>query len=1175
MPNHTTIKSRKKKPVDNRQWYDRIYSHSSLDNPVKCIIEERTAYCTYSAGGSLSAATLTIGCIAKRINNLQNKSRPILFIVAHMDDADEALDELTTMGIVAKRFPALEILPGETGVSPELLSERLATVRYAINLKNEPDSQHNEPAIIIAPIPALMQAIPIAEKLDDFSLNLSISNSQHNPGSILAWLEAAGYNRVESIEMPGEFAVRGGIIDIFPAAGGSSSSSSSSSLNSKTSTAASDETLPVRLDFFDDELESICEVDPDTMASDRRIEHIQIIGADISSLLSDEHTTGFWDVLPENTVVILHELMEINEQGRGYYERALSATGIYGTPAVLKALNSSFTLMQLDQHPIGASDPDTTFHLPFQALPVFSENPQEAIAELADLAREGLVLVFCLNEAEKDRFTQLLYENIENPTNIEPIVSYIYRGFIWNPQQTITSQPTTDTNKQISNITALVVVPYNELLHRFQTRRKLRRLRAGRAMDTFLDLQPGDYVVHRDHGIAKFLEFGVKSIDKSKRLPVTGKDKSRKAVQDNMQEYLTLEFMGGSRLHVPATKIDLVQKYVGGFHGRPPLSKLGGKKWSNQKDKVSEAVRDLASELLRLQAAREHLPGVRYPDDTQWQHQFEAEFPYEETEDQLASLVEIKNDMSRDRPMDRLLCGDVGFGKTELAIRAAFKTAEFGKQVAILVPTTVLAEQHARTFKQRFADFPFSVEVISRFQTNKQCKSVLESLKRGQVDIIIGTHRLLSKDVVFADLGLVIIDEEQRFGVEHKKHLLSFRMTADVLTLSATPIPRTLHMSMLGLRDISSLTTAPLDRRAVVTEVIPYNENRIKQAIQRELAREGQVYFVHNRVYNIKSVADNIQKLVPNARIIVGHGQMADRELEKVMVKFIRGHADILVSTTIIESGIDIPNANTMFINDANRFGLADLHQLRGRVGRYKHRAYCYMLLTPDARVTTVATKRLKAIEEYSMLGAGFRIAMRDLEIRGAGNLLGAEQSGHIAAVGYEMYCQLLEQTVKELKNERDVKPIDTEVELKINGSITKGYIPSDIRRMEAYRRISQARSVPELDKIRLDLTDAYGQPPNTTDTLLHLAEIRIKAALMNIKSISLHEQDIIFKSTDPAPLAAAFETAPGSVRVLEPRFPNHPMEIYFRPPENFLEPTSLLAVLRKRLQPVPESDSK
>ena len=627
---------------------------------------------------------------------------------------------------------------------------------------------------------------------------------------------------------------------------------------------------------------------------------------------------------------------------------------------------------------------------------------------------------------------------------------------------------------------------------------------------------------------------------------------------------------------MPAHQIDRVQKYIGSGGGRgartaaPTLSTLGSKRWSTQKQSVKESVRELAGELLRVQAARQAMPGLRYPADTPWQTEFEAEFPYQETEDQLAALADIKRDMSTERPMDRLVCGDVGYGKTELAIRAAFKAVEFGKQVAVLVPTTLLAEQHERTFRSRFAGYPFTIESLSRFKTRKEQNEVLARARKGQVDVIIGTHRLLSKDVRFADLGLVIVDEEQRFGVEHKNSLLRLRMTADVLTLSATPIPRTLHMSMLGLRDISSLTTPPLDRRAVVTEVIPHNRQRIKRAIDRELAREGQVFFIHNRVHNIKTIADDVQRLAPDARIVIGHGQMPDGELENVMSTFINRDADILVSTTIVESGIDIASANTMFINDAHMFGLAELHQLRGRVGRSKHRGYCYLLLPENRPVPEVAQKRLRAVEEFSMLGAGFKIAMRDLEIRGAGNLLGSEQSGHIAAVGYDMYCRLLDSAAKELRGEPTHEASETAIELSIAGAIPRSYILADARRLEAYRRIATAQAPTEVDAVETDLTAAYGAPPEITARLLELARLRTAAAALGVRSIAIRDKDVMFRCNDADALAFALEGAQGTVRILSESVATPAAEglaeVAFRPPEQWLEPTTLLTLLRRRL---------
>jgi len=569
------------------------------------------------------------------------------------------------------------------------------------------------------------------------------------------------------------------------------------------------------------------------------------------------------------------------------------------------------------------------------------------------------------------------------PKNFKLLQGFIHQGFVIESLDTI-------------------VISHHELFGQYALRRRQRPVRPSVAIDTLADLNPGDYVVHISYGIGKFL--GIKTI----------KDKS------GQSEYLTIEFADRIKMHVSANNITLIQKYIGTSPKRPRLSKIGSKKWQKQKEKVAQSVSDLASELLELQAKRQSIGGISFGEDTTWQAEFEESFAYTETADQTTAAGQIKADMQQPIAMDRLLCGDVGYGKTELAMRAAFKAVEGGKQVAMLVPTTVLCVQHGRTFNERFADFPISIEVLNRFKTAKQAADIIERTREGRVDILMGTHRLLSKDVGFKDLGLLIIDEEQRFGVRHKEKLKKIRVNVEFLTMTATPIPRTLHMSLLGLRDISSLGTPPLDRRSVVTTVTAYSDTMIRKAVIRELNRQGQVFFLHNRVKTIEKKAWEIEKLLEGAgaRIAIAHGRMSKQRLEKVMLDFVLGEIDVLVCTTIIESGLDIPNANTIFIDNANRFGLAELHQLRGRVGRYKHRAYAYMLLPKSRPITPVAAKRLKAIEEYSHLGAGFRIALRDLEIRGAGNILGAKQSGHIHTVGYQMYCDMLADAVRSLKGQ-------------------------------------------------------------------------------------------------------------------------------------------------------------
>lgn len=1114
--------------------------------------------------------------------------RPIILVVAHLDDADETVEELTAVAVPCTRFPALEVLPGESAVSLDLFAERLAVQRRVL-------SDAAVPAVLVAPIQALMQGVPAPDSLDELSLTLRVGESRSH-ASVVRWLEHAGYSRVDSISEAGDFAVRGGILDIFPPGGAGADQSPNPAQPSPRNLSPADPGVPVRLDFFGDDIESISEIDLDTMGSDRKVSAVELVGASLTKITEGAAAAAnLLDLLPPDSIAFVSEPLEVTEQGRGYYERVTDARGIWGPPAVFKALRERFrAFCTLSQFSGGAP---TDADIPVSRIPEFSRDAAEAVKELGEMAADHRVLVTCQNAGEHSRFNELLAEFAPGKP-VESSVAYLHRGFVWGLAEQPGARP-------------VALVPYHELLHRYQTRRRIRKLRgrSDRAQDAFIDIEVGDYVVHADHGIARFTglklmkPMSVKATaemeararlaqatplallkNKSKggvtpagafRLASPSAQLGKHADQSAPEEeYLTLEFAGNARLHVAAAQIDKVQKYIGGHAGKPPLSTLGGKRWQSQKDQVKESVKDLAKELLRVQAARETLPGTRYPDDTAWQKEFEAEFPFEETQDQLAALSEIKKDMTASRPMDRLLCGDVGYGKTELAIRAAFKAVEYGKQVAVLVPTTILAEQHERTFKSRFADYPFRVESLSRFRTTKESNDILAATRKGQVDILIGTHRLLSKDVRFADLGLVVVDEEQRFGVEHKNALLALRMTADVLTLSATPIPRTLHMAMLGLRDISSLTTAPMDRRAVVTEVCPYNEKRIKQVIERELSREGQVFFVHNRVHNIRSVADDLQKLAPSARIVVGHGQMPDGELEAIMRRFVARDADILVSTTIIESGIDISTANTIFINNADRFGLAELHQLRGRVGRHKHRAYCYLLTPPDRPITDIATRRLRAIEEFSMLGAGFKISMRDLEIRGAGNLLGPEQSGHIAVVGYDMYCRLLEQAAKELRRESAEDPAETTIEIGATGILPKPYIPSDARRLEAYRRVAVARTFDELRIVERDLTQAYGEPPPQAQTLLELAYIRIGAAALGVRSIARYEQDVIFRCVDLAPLMDAMRQAKGTLRPLTPKPGESLHEVYYRPPASYLDPRSLLTVLRHRLGGGAESRS-
>ena len=624
-------------------------------------------------------------------------------------------------------------------------------------------------------------------------------------------------------------------------------------------------------------------------------------------------------------------------------------------------------------------------------------------------------------------------------------------------------------------------------------------------------MEEGDLVVHLQHGIGKYLGL--------KNLPAAAGTQHGTRNTEHAAECLVLEYapsdstQASPKLYVPVTEAHLVSKYVGAGKIRPPLNTLGGTRWQKAKEHAERAVRDVAADLLSIQAARESQEGHSFKLDTPWQREFEGAFIFEETPDQLRAIQETKTDMERPKPMDRLICGDVGFGKTEVAIRAAFKAVMDGRQVAVLVPTTVLAQQHFNTFRERMADYPVRIELLSRFRTRRQQESTVSDLAAGAVDIVIGTHRLIQSDVVFKDLGLVVIDEEQRFGVMHKERFKLLRKLVDVLTLSATPIPRTLYLALTGARDMSSIQTPPHDRLPVETIVTEYDERAIRDAIQRELQRGGQVFFLHNRVMTIHTMEQKLRALVPQARIVVGHGQMNADDLEEVMTQFINGEADVLLSTTIIESGLDIPNANTIIIDRADRFGLSDLYQLRGRVGRYKHQAYAYLLLPRHARLLTDVRKRISAIKQYSTLGSGFKIAMRDLEIRGAGNLLGSEQSGHITAVGFELYCQLLKQSVAAQKGEK-VKPrVEVQVRLDFLGdaaTLPENYATEPQHRIEIYRKVAQATDKPALETLQKELRDRFGPLPPPVELLLLVAELKILASERSLTVMEVKEDKLM-----------------------------------------------------------------
>ncbi len=829
---------------------------------------------------------------------------------------------------------------------------------------------------------------------------------------------------------------------------------------------AADWSNPVRVELFGDEVESLRRFD---VASQRSLESLPAIDVTVLDAAFDECEL-MSDYLPADAWFALLEPAELDEQGRQYLRRLDQPEKFHTVKAVLQA---AYRFPSVTVERIASGSLDLSCHLPIESIERFSGDIGRVRQELDSVAAGQRMFVVCQTEAEAQRLEEIFRDSrLAASGALAFPVGHLRAGF-----------------RLVSEGVALV--SGGELFQRSDVaRRSVRQL--GRVIDSFLELREGDLVVHVAHGIARYL--GLRLLEKG----------------DQIEEHMELEFHGGTKVYVPASKIELVQKYVGGTKARPPLARIGGKSWARHKRLAENAVIDLASDLLELQATRTSRPGIAFQTRSDWQRAFEAAFPYNDTADQATATQAIQRDMAKPRPMDRLVCGDVGYGKTELAMRAAFAAVDSGYQVAVLVPTTVLAEQHYRTFAGRMAEYPFEISKLSRFCTKKEQREILERAESGAVDVIIGTHRLAQKDVAFHNLGLVIIDEEQRFGVDVKERLKHLRRTVDVLTLTATPIPRTLHMSLLGLRDISNLETPPEDRQAVETRVTRFEPELIRHAVLRELNRGGQIFFVHNRIEDIEAVHQRLKQIVPEASVAIGHGQMAEGELERVMLGFINRQHDILLSTTIIESGLDIPNANTIFIDEADRYGLADLHQLRGRVGRYKHRAYCYLLVDPLKALTPSAARRLRAIEEFSSMGAGFAIAMRNLEIRGAGNILGSEQSGHINAVGYELYCELLERAVRKLKHMSPKERVDVNLDLPGQAFLPRSYVPDMRLKIDLYRRLARVASEAELTDFQAELADRFGPPPEEAQRLIRVMLIRLLAQRWSIHSMHLEDAYVV-----------------------------------------------------------------
>ena len=943
-------------------------------------------------------------------------------------------------------FAAVEnILP-----DPEIAAERLALLSL---VERETGSQ-----VIVATRASLDQAAPKPGTLQSASMQLKQGKSA-GMENLLQALTRAGYERAPQVTMRGQFAVRGGIVDLY----------------------SWQATLPVRLEFFGDDIESMREFDIDTQTSVRDLRSIEVLlGA------AEEQSGRVRDYIGKD-----HLKVALGTEPDADAQIQISEAWIESGP---EDFSGAFQDCQVGEFAVGE----------FMLAEV---KRAQFIKQLNDWRKDkARIAIYFQTEGEIERFREIIGTTDKSLEDVDLVEGTLPRGFCF----------------PAANLVALSAA---ELFGRFaaHARRRLRRAERNRAQIDFSELTEGDYVVHLEHGVGRFL--GLQKIGRAQPPGATADGPDVPA--EDMQEVLTLEFADDAKLYVPLEQAYLVSRYIGVGKKSPALSSLGDAKWSRAKRNAVASVFDYAGKMLALQAERETQPGYAFGPDTKWQAEFEHSFPFRETPDQIRAITASKMDMERPRSMDRLICGDVGFGKTEVAIRAAFKAVMDGKQVAVLAPTTVLAQQHFEVFRQRMLDYPVRIEMLSRFRSHGEQRKIIKLLRDGGVDIVIGTHRLISGDVIFKDLGLVVVDEEQRFGVLHKEKFKELFKLVDVLTLSATPIPRTLYLSLVGVKDMSTIETPPLNRLPVETVVCGYDERIIRDAIKRELERQGQVFFLHNRVQSIQRMCDKIVDLVPEARVDIGHGQMDADELEEVMQRFVAGKIDVLVCTTIIESGLDIPNANTIIIDRADRFGLADLYQLRGRVGRAEHKAYAYLLLPREMMTVGAARKRINAIKQYSSLGAGFRIAMRDLEIRGAGSILGTAQSGHIIAVGFDLYCQLLKQAVAQIKGEKLRLRLEVDVRLdlvatneaefvqlgpqhRVPAFIPTSYIADTTLRIQSYRRFAEIATREQLKRLQRDWRDRFGKFPPAVDNLFLLAEIKLAAARADVTRVEVRERKLM-----------------------------------------------------------------
>jgi transcription-repair coupling factor (superfamily II helicase) len=1067
----------------------------------------------------------------------EQKQYPLLIVTHNLYQAQKVYDDLVNLLPSEQIFlyPANDLIASELGTaSPELRAQRIDVLNYW---------SHQSKGIIVTPISGLRKILPPKELWQRSQLTFKVGEEVELDEQLMK-LVSLGYERVGMVASPGEFSIRGGIIDIYPLT----------------------EELPVRIELFDTEIDSIRTFTIENQRSQKRMDQVTIgpavetiftdedlqrginllekglsetvkkvkdpavkekilehVGQELEQLkqgsipehifkylsLFYEKPTSLLDYVPDETVVILDETTRIHEtsdqldkEEADWITDLLSAGEIVHNVMLSQKLsnligktNKRRIYLSLFLKHIPFTNPKNIINISCKSMQQFYGQMNLLKNEIDRWLKSNTAVVMLGADQERVEKLERVLADYDIQASVLSSDSDIVQGKVQILEGDLQAGFELPMHK-------LAILTEEELFKkRIKKTQRRQKLSNAERIKSYSELNVGDYVVHVNHGIGKYM--GIETLE----------------INGIHKDYIHIKYEGSDKLYVPVEQIDQVQKYVGSEGKEPKLYKLGGNEWKKVKKKVESSVQDIADDLIKLYAEREASKGYAFSPDGDMQRAFEASFPYQETEDQLRSIQEIKRDMESERPMDRLLCGDVGYGKTEVAIRAAFKAISDGKQVAFLVPTTILAQQHYETIRERFQDYPINIGLLSRFRTRKQLQETIKGLKNGTIDIVVGTHRLLSKDVTYKDLGLLIIDEEQRFGVTHKEKIKQMKTNVDVLTLTATPIPRTLHMSMLGVRDLSVIETPPENRFPVQTYVVEYNPVLIREAIERELARDGQVYFLYNRVEDIERKAEEIAMLVPDARVTFAHGKMNENELEAVILSFLEGEYDVLVSTTIIETGVDIPNVNTLIVHDADKMGLSQLYQLRGRVGRSSRVAYAYFTYRKDKVLTEVAEKRLQAIKEFTELGSGFKIAMRDLSIRGAGNLLGAQQHGFIDSVGFDLYSQLLKEAIEERKGagQEKEKAFEVEINVDIDAYIPDHYISDGRLKIEMYKRFRSIETLEDVEELQDEMIDRFGDYPEEVAYLFKIAELKVYAKLNFVESIIQAKQNVTILLSEKA----------------------------------------------------------